>query len=1204
MPEDVNVGRLVAEIALDSSKLESDSQRSQEALEEIRYTLQHLGTDSSETEDILKQCFSDTSKVEGYIGKMDIISAKMDNYREKLKRIQEQEANDRQYWNTLNQSGGRNSSFVSKYTDEINELNQKISEQEIRFQNVQSSMDSYVKKVVDGYRKQADAAAAAAQKQEDLNRKMSDKQVKSDMMGTMSLSTTALRNIKDVAPEVSNSLTTVIYNVHAIRSAMQQGQSAALQWGTIIVAAFGAIVNVVQNAFDEYFRKMDEATERSRAAFEAMVDNARQYTKELDELAKEEEKRLAAPAGEEAQLKAQISLYDRLRNKTWLTAEEKEQLDHVTQSLASTMGLSEIQLRDISGAYRDLTQDVETYIGKLKEQAKQEYYGEIIKESTISMERLKKPIEEAKKAWDDAETELQQKRADFFQQFGVDYEAVKEPFGNHQGGWYIYEQTQAVKEYEQKVKDAKTAWTLLKAESVEAEIKCEEATNALTGAAEKTKDSVDGVTDSINGLSAAGTSADKTADTLGNHYQNAAEKADLWKEKLTEANKILEYQKSEMSRLTQQRKEAQEALTAATNAAAAGDKEALQNLPKLQAALDTVIKKISTLSTETTVQRNLVKQLKKEYEALADAAKPLSEKMEDIAKQSSSMRSSLNSLADSMKNLEKGETLSLDTLLNLIDKYPQYSDELISAAGNADLQKKALELLFQAKKDEYILTLQASQAKILTSREETEQILSDLEKQAKAFESMGGITGKYLSGVVSGRIKELKDSLSAYDALQKRIDFIKGLSMADFGSKSSISAGSSSKEKSALQKYLDQLDDLKELGQLSLKREIASYEWALKTYSATAEEKHDVDVRLYNARNKLAEQQKKEQEDRRKAEIDALNKLGDAVTAALKNKYQQQKKLEEQRINESVESWKKWEDETVSAIQGQIDALDKLSDSYEEENKQAEYQQKRQAMKLELRYEKDSYNREQIKKQIAALDKDENERLYQLSIDTRKKELQEQQDKIKEYSSEKQKALSSEKESVTQKYDQLMSDIALQGEAKKLITGASQQELTKLINSYAPQYEMLGQKLGERLYQTISSKVSSITGLVNNIAKATDTDSERMKSAGLLETFYSGSALRAKSYSTETVKKEMEEVLKKYVSAVPAVTAYKNRVASYAGTAANRFYQSSSLSSGESGSTRSVSVNMTVNFNGQVDSPVQVKRKLQQVGYEIARQMV
>ena len=117
MPDDVNIGRLVAEIALDSSKLESDSQRSQEALEEIRYTLQHLGTDSSETEDILKQCFSDTSKVEGYIGKMDIISAKMDNYREKLKRIQEQEANDRQYWNTLNQSGGRNSSFVNRISE-------------------------------------------------------------------------------------------------------------------------------------------------------------------------------------------------------------------------------------------------------------------------------------------------------------------------------------------------------------------------------------------------------------------------------------------------------------------------------------------------------------------------------------------------------------------------------------------------------------------------------------------------------------------------------------------------------------------------------------------------------------------------------------------------------------------------------------------------------------------------------------------------------------------------------------------------------------------------------------------------------------------------------------------------------------------------------------------------------------------------------
>lgn len=107
--------------------------------------------------------------------------------------------------------------------------------------------------------------------------------------------------------------------------------------------------------------------------------------------------------------------------------------------------------------------------------------------------------------------------------------------------------------------------------------------------------------------------------------------------------------------------------------------------------------------------------------------------LSDLQKQSSSLRSEMSSLASSMQQLEEGQALTLDTVLDLIDKYPELGAELLAAGDNADLQRKALEHLFEAKRADYILTQQKAIDNIDASNRETEATIKNIEQQMAAY---------------------------------------------------------------------------------------------------------------------------------------------------------------------------------------------------------------------------------------------------------------------------------------------------------------------------------------------------------------------------------------------------------------------------------------------------------------------------------------
>ena len=131
-----------------------------------------------------------------------------------------------------------------------------------------------------------------------------------------------------------------------------------------------------------------------------------------------------------------------------------------------------------------------------------------------------------------------------------------------------------------------------------------------------------------------------------------------------------------------------------------------------------------------------------------------------------------------------------------------------------------------------------------------------------------------------------------------------------------------------------------------------------------------------------------------------------------------------------------------------------------------------------------------------------------------------------------------------------MKDAALQAEAEKLILTQSQDELLSLISSYAPEYDALGQTLGEKLLDGFKEKVGEI-------AQWFDAFNARM-----LE-----------------VQQQMAQT---------------------AQSAADTFYDGRRTAQAAQAAAPAVTVNQTVEFNQPVETPAQVARRMEEVNEALA----
>ena len=636
-----------------------------------------------------------------------------------------------------------------------------------------------------------------------------------------------------------------------------------------------------------------------------------------------------------------------------------------------------------------------------------------------------------------------------------------------------------------------------------------------------------------------------------------------------------------------------------------------------QALIDklTAKKKELELEMESSKDKDKVKKDLAQINAELEIYKNLQIESNEEELNWSSMSNEIKNLASAYQTLNEGKQLDVDTMIQLIDKYPTVATAMANEGKLGKEQANVLKQLFEAKKSDYILTQKRTIANLQASADETKGVINNIQSQINAYKMLGQVMG--MSAIANLATNALSDSLAEnqqeYNKIQQnikqaqaRINAVKNLNVNTYGNSSGRSGSDTNQ---ALANELKRLEHKKALGQLTSKQE---YNWLVRInnkYRKNSDEQMDMEKRLYNAKKqmqadeeaantkalqaaykgienkkslgKMSSQQELRQleqirqkykmtaEERMELEIkiynlkkslkddeiSSINTLADAVTEALKQKYEEQRKLEEDRINESIESWQNWEDKTVSAIQGEIDALDELADKQESENKRQEYENKRQQTELQLAYEKDDYNRTQLQKELNRLDKEEAERLAEQQRQAQKKVLEGRIEAVKGQSQATQERLKKELDEVGEKYDKLTDSFSLKAQAQKFIANSTQKQIVNLIKSYASDYEIAGNTIGDALYNGMKAKMDNISAYVDDVF-------------GKIE-------------------------------------AYQRQMANTANASADRFWasQNSPQAFQKQTASKSVTVQQTVNFNQPIESPVETRRQLDRTNQALAKQI-
>lgn len=334
------------------------------------------------------------------------------------------------------------------------------------------------------------------------------------------------------------------------------------------------------------------------------------------------------------------------------------------------------------------------------------------------------------------------------------------------------------------------------------------------------------------------------------------------------------------------------------------------------------------------------------------------------------------------------------------------------------------------------------------------------------------------------------------------------------------------------------IEQRRHIGALTAKEEIAELERVRREYAVTAEQIIGIDQKIYDARKAL-----------REGEESQITTLHDAVSRALTARYEEQRDAEKNRIADSVAAWQRWSDETCAAIRRQIEALDEQAQEQERAKTTEEHLRSIDRLESALLFERDSYNRMQLEKQLDRA----REAWAQVQRDWAQEDertaLDAQMEAAMQRAQENIDALRDESKRIDSVYDELLKGQSVAAEAQKALLESTQEELLHLLGAYAPDYEATGRSLGERLYD----------GFVQAFGDA----------GAWFEAFNAQFEAAAERAQTAALGAAQSLVAQGQTQAV--VTA--------------------------------PTIQQTVNFNQPVESPADVARRMRQVSEELARRM-
>ena len=338
------------------------------------------------------------------------------------------------------------------------------------------------------------------------------------------------------------------------------------------------------------------------------------------------------------------------------------------------------------------------------------------------------------------------------------------------------------------------------------------------------------------------------------------------------------------------------------------------------------------------------------------------------------------------------------------------------------------------------------------------------------------------------------------------------------------------------------IEHRRHMNEITFEEELAQLEALRGKHQMNAEEIMDWEEKVYDLQQEIRER-----------DAESLDQLSDSVIDALENRYQAMLDVELDRLEQSREAWRTWRDDSVRAVEDQIAALDRLATAQDREKQDAEELRKIEKLRQQIAYEQDDYNRAKLRQQLDQALESREERLARLELEDQKEALRAQIDQIEQAAESELTALDREQEAVEAAYADRMEEAALRAEAEKLILSQSQDELLSLLEQYAPDYDALGQTLGEKLLDGFARGAGDVAAWFEDF-------SARLAGA-------------------------------------------QAQMAALAQSAADTFYDGRRTAQAAQAAAPAVTVNQTVEFNQPVETPAQVARRMEEVNEALARML-
>lgn len=335
------------------------------------------------------------------------------------------------------------------------------------------------------------------------------------------------------------------------------------------------------------------------------------------------------------------------------------------------------------------------------------------------------------------------------------------------------------------------------------------------------------------------------------------------------------------------------------------------------------------------------------------------------------------------------------------------------------------------------------------------------------------------------------------------------------------------------------IEHRRHMNEITFEEELAQLEALRGKHQMNAEEIMDWEEKVYDLQQEIRER-----------DAESLDQLSDSVIDALENRYQAMLDGEIDRLEQSREAWQTWRDDSVRAVEDQIAALDRLATAQDREKQDAEELRKIEKLRQQIAYEQDDYNRAKLRQQLDQALESREERLARLELEDQKEALRAQIDQIEQAAESELAALDREQEAIEAAYADRMEEAALRAEAEKLILSQSQDELLSLLEQYAPDYDALGQTLGEKLLDGFARGAGDVAAWFEDF-------SARLAGA-------------------------------------------QAQMAALAQSAADTFYDGRRTAQAAQAAAPAVTVNQTVEFNQPVETPAQVARRMEEVNEALA----